>query len=102
MRFRKQPVEVSAVRWWRNGDHPDDGPRDREGLVVRYFRSPIACGEWPCGQCDRLLREHGWIETLEGGLTVCPGDWVVTGVKGERYPVKDAIFQITYEPVGDL
>jgi hypothetical protein len=30
---------------------------------------------------------------------VCPGDWIITGVKGERYPVKPDIFAATYEPV---
>lgn len=26
------------------------------------------------------------------------GDWIITGVKGERYPCKDAVFRETYEP----
>ena len=41
------------------------------------------------------------ILTLEGILTAEPGDWIITGVKGERYPVKDDIFKMTYEPVED-
>lgn len=28
-----------------------------------------------------------------------PGDWLITGVAGEKYPCKDAIFQATYETV---
>ncbi|MFK5160598.1 hypothetical protein ACI3QN_09115 [Propionibacterium freudenreichii] len=27
------------------------------------------------------------------------GDWIVDGVKGEFYPVRDEIFRATYEPV---
>ncbi len=27
-----------------------------------------------------------------------PGDWIITGVKGETYPCKPDIFQETYEP----
>lgn len=26
------------------------------------------------------------------------GDWIITGVKGERYPCKDDIFRAMYEP----
>lgn len=44
------------------------------------------------------MHDHGWIETLEGGHNVCPGDWIITGVQGERYPCKDEIFRQTYEP----
>jgi hypothetical protein len=42
------------------------------------------------------------IETLEGNLTAQPGDWIITGVKGERYPCKPDIFEATYEPVGSV
>lgn len=28
-----------------------------------------------------------------------PGDWIITGVKGEQYPCKPDIFEATYEPV---
>lgn len=41
------------------------------------------------------------IDTLEGLMVASPGDWIVTGVKGEKYPVKDEIFQLTYEPVDE-
>lgn len=27
-----------------------------------------------------------------------PGDWIITGVKGERYPCRADIFEMTYEP----
>jgi hypothetical protein len=45
------------------------------------------------------MHSHGWIDTLEGGHIVCVGDWVITGIAGERYPCKPAIFEATYEPV---
>lgn len=45
------------------------------------------------------MHDHGWIDTLEGGHIVCPGDFIITGVKGERYPCKPDIFAATYEPV---
>lgn len=38
-----------------------------------------------------------YIETLEGTMKASAGDWIVTGVDGERYPVKPDIFKKTYE-----
>ena len=38
------------------------------------------------------------IETLEGTMRAEVGDWIITGVKGERYPCKPDIFAATYEP----
>lgn len=38
-----------------------------------------------------------YIETLEGTMKAFAGDWIVTGVDGERYPVKPDIFKKTYE-----
>lgn len=39
------------------------------------------------------------ISTLEGEMTAEPGDYIITGVKGERYPCKPDIFAATYDPV---
>jgi len=103
MKFRKKPIVVDAVRWWKNGDHPEDYPdgipKDWEGRVVRYYRRPDVSGATVCGQCGQTMHYHGWIDTLEGGFTVCPGDWVIKGVKGEFYPCKPDIFEQTYESV---
>lgn len=112
-KFRKKPVVIEAHQWRRNGDHPDDRlPRDgvstdmqvqydHEGQVVRYYRHPKVPGTDFCAYCKRMFHDHGWIDTLEGGHIVCPGDWVITGVEGERYPCKPDIFEKTYEEVVD-
>lgn len=42
---------------------------------------------------------HAHIHTLEGGHLVGVTDWVAKGIKGEFWPIKDDIFQATYEPV---
>ena len=114
MKFRKKPVVVEASQWFQNGDHPLDYTRDYtedgqvwtaeyrkengwEGEVVRYYRSPNMDGGDECKICKNLIDEHGWIDTLEGGHIVCPGDWIITGVQGERYPCKSEIFHMTYE-----
>jgi len=108
MQYRKRPVVVDATQWFTNGDHPEDGcistfdPEGgdlflSEGKIVRYYRT--SDGERICEQCGKVMRYHGWIDTLEGCHIVCPGDWVITGVKGEHYPCKRDIFEATYEPV---
>ena len=112
MKFRKKPVVIEATQWFRNGDHPDDACywveekspdqlRVGEGKVVHFYRHPSMDGERVCGadNCGYIMRDHGWIDTLEGGHIVCPGDWIITGVKGERYPCKPDIFEATYEAV---
>ena len=70
-----------------------------EGRVVRYFRRPDVSGDKNCLHCGQIMHLHGWMDTLEGEHTVCPGDWIVTGVKGEMYPCKPDIFAATYDPV---
>ena len=106
---RKKPIEVEAHRWWRNGDHPMDATfaitapngfdYPSEGKIVRYYRHPSVDGARPCEHCGRVMHDHGWIDTLEGGHIVCPGDWIITGVNGEHYPCKPDIFEKTYESV---
>lgn len=104
MRATKKPVEIEFYQWWYNGDHPDDGaafeaPGEFEGKLVRYFRRPEPeyAGNKVHDVCGKKWHWHGWIETLEGGHTVCPGDVVITGVKGEHYPCKPDIFVETYD-----
>ena len=76
MKFRKRPVVIEATQWFKNGDHP----------AVYTKRNSV--GD---------LR--GYIETLEGQHIVTPGDWIITGIKGEHYPCKPDIFAATYEEV---
>lgn len=113
-KYRKKPVVIEAVQWFKNGDHPEDDcemvhpdessitqfePFLSEGKVVRYFRRPDISGDTLCPECGTPFHNHGWIDTLEGCHRVCPADWIIKGVKGERYPCKSDIFQATYEPV---
>ena len=124
--YRKKPVVIEATQWFKNGDHPKDYVADRygfkaseypesepmqtftgaeakekgwEGGIVRYFRRPDVSGERLCEHCNLTMHVHGWIDTKEGGHIVCPGDWIITGVKGEMYPCKPDIFTATYDLV---
>ena len=110
MIYIKKRVVIEATQWFENGDHPDDKcyyvddkSPDRflsEGEVVRYFRHPLVEGQSECKQCGKTMNDHGWIDTLESGHVVCPGDFIITGIQGERYPCKPDIFVTTYELVG--
>ena len=107
-KYRKKPVIVEAVQWFKNGDHPEDRWSDEgvlsegaEGTIVRYFRRPDVDGQSICSECEKIFHIHGWIDTLEDGHRVCPGDWIITGVKGEKYPCKPDIFEQTYEKVAE-
>jgi len=93
MRYRKKPVVVEADLWLRFGDAVREGHQNVQAHPNK--------GDWICQHCGRPGIAHGWIITLEGGHVVCPGDWIITGVKGERYPCKPDIFEATYEPVED-
>jgi hypothetical protein len=64
---------------------------------VGYFDEDV--DSRPCEKCKVRMHDHGWIDTLEGGHIVCPGDWIITGVAGEHYPCKPDIFEKTYEAV---
>jgi len=118
--YRKKPVIIEATRWFKNGDHPLDYSRDHDGFengelrvftkderrekgwegdIVRYYRTPKMDGKTTCKHCDKTMDQHGWIDTLEGGHIVCPGDWIITGVSGELYPCKPDIFAATYDEV---
>lgn len=36
------------------------------------------------------------VKTLEGVMHANIGDWIITGIDGERWPVKRKIFEKTY------
>ncbi len=78
-KWRKKPVVIDATQWMGF----EKGPHD---LSIEPH-SPS--GEGIIGQID----------TLEGVHIVTPGDWIITGVKGEKYPCKPDIFEATYELV---
>lgn len=109
MKYRKKPVVIEATQWFKHGDHPLDDRQTRvfgedrtylsEGKIVRCYGNPDVAGGLLCHHCKLRMEHHGWIDTLEGGHIVCPGDWIITGVKGENYPCKPDIFAATYEPV---
>ena len=106
MKYRKKPVVVEATQWFKNGDHPHDGDiAGVQGHIVRYYRHPAIDGEVDCYYCQKPMHNHGWIDTVQGGHRVCPGDWIITDDRvednshGHYYPCKPDIFEATYELV---
>jgi hypothetical protein len=87
MRYIKKPVIIEAIQWFKDGDHSE---------VKKY---PVKGCVPSCRICEIGMTMHGFINTLEGGHIVCPGDWIIKGVKNEYYPCKPDIFELTYEPV---
>ena len=81
-RYRKKPVEVDAIQY--TGDN------------FRRINTWMTENGWPAG---RNPDQSVIIHTLEGEMRANIGDWIIRGVQGEFYPIKEAIFRETYEPV---
>ena len=77
--------------------------RKKPVVIDAYQFTPELNQPWPSGVMEDKNSPTGYsIGTLENvaqGHEVTPGDWIITGVKGEKYPCKDAIFRETYERV---
>ncbi len=96
-KFRKKPVIVEAEQFF-----PDNQPWP-EGVLPYGSPGVPAWGldvDAEAQGRDVHVRVLWWIGTLEGGHRVDPGDWIITGVHGEKYPCKPDIFEQTYEAVG--
>lgn len=76
-KFRKRPIIVEAVQWFKDGDHPKV---KAFGLSVRFIND--SDGKY-------------------GVKYVESGDWIVTGVSGCCYPVRPDVFERCYERVED-
>ncbi len=85
--YRKKPMVIHAEQFFQ---------RSRGMPAGVNYGWPKADGDMDPHPMD----EKYWISTLEGPLHVSDGDWIITGVKGERYSCKPDIFEATYEFVG--
>jgi len=78
-KYRKKPVIIEAFQWLK-----DANPiwwRKRTDLSINVSTRSV------------------FIPTLEGTHEAKPGDFIIQGVKGEIYPCKPDIFEMTYEEV---
>ena len=74
--YRKKPIVIEAEQW---------------------FPGKKIDGVWGEEEFNGKTIAH--IVTLEGEHIVSPGDYIITGIKGEKYPCKPDIFKATYEEV---
>jgi hypothetical protein len=100
-KYRKKPVIVEAALYqpgMEDGVEPyyydDSGP-----LSAAWAASGFGLG--PNGE---VYNEDGavyvpFIKTREGSHYITPGDYIITGIQGERYPCKPDIFEASYELV---
>lgn len=82
--FQKKPVIITAIQW--TGDNVE------EIQTFLHNGHPHAADGWVKG----VYVEIG---TLEGLMVASIGDWIIKGVKGEFYPCKPDIFDLTYQPL---
>lgn len=60
--------------------------------MAKYRKKPVIIEAY---QTDKELI----IPTLEGNMHASVGDYIITGVNGEKYPCKPDIFHKSYEKV---
>ena len=77
--YRKKPVVIEAEQFTTPQNLTPDS---------MFMEFPVVCDD---------KGPHLIIPTLEGNHRADPGDWIITGVKGEKYPCKPEIFEMTYE-----
>lgn len=68
--------------------------------AIKYTgRNLLDCLEFIGGSTGIASIDKLTIKTLEGDMNVSIGDYIIKGVKGEFYPCKPDIFEMTYEAV---
>ena len=80
----------------------DDGGDERtvRDLEFRDSHAPLGGERWQRTGAYRAwqVSEALVLRTMEGRAVAQPGDWVVEGSRGERWPVSDSQFRRTYTP----
>jgi len=84
MIYRKKPVVIEAIQFTRH-NYKDEILPFTNGTAHHL---EVKDGVHTC-----------IIPTLEGEHVATENDYIIKGVKGEFYPCKPDIFEITYDPV---
>lgn len=109
-KYEAKPLVIEATQWFKNGDHPKDNSKEligtdgqflSGGKVVRRYRYPSVDGQAKCDKCGDIMHNHGWIDKLEDGEVVCPGDFVVLGWNGLYYALKPDEFNKRYKMINE-
>ena len=86
MKYRKKPVVIDAIQFY---DQPE------ELINIQEFMGDIDLTINYKDPDDPKLK----IDTLEGVMDASLGDYIIKGIKGEFYPCKPDIFELTYEKI---
>lgn len=89
-KYIKKPVTVEALQW--------DGHNTEE---VMEFCPSAELFDPPRYGTVEPLNPRLTIRTLEGIHEARVGDYIIKGIKGEFYPCKPDIFEITYRLAGE-
>lgn len=94
MKYRMKPIVIEAIQW--NGDNLQEvmefiGSEFKYDENINYFTSKF-------NYCSTLGLQ---LYALGGLMSVSINDYIIKGIKGEFYPCKPDIFQVTYEVVGN-
>jgi len=78
MKFRKKPAVIEAIEWsGLNVEEMEEFAGSAFGIIHSNFSFEVV--------------------TLEDTMRAEVGDFIIKGVKGEFYPCKPDIFEMTYE-----
>jgi hypothetical protein len=89
MKYKKKPVIIEALQF--------DGTLDSYTEICDIFDTIKTMSRSYHEECNKVT---SWsIQTLEGSHVVSNGDYIIKGVKGEFYPCKPDIFELTYEKI---
>lgn len=98
-KFRKKPVVIEAEQFLGWYDTQYHAYTVLDMSMIRKHNCLASKKTSRCPQCDCPFELHADCTTLEGVHIVCPNDWIIKGIKGEFYPCKPDIFELTYEKV---
>lgn len=84
MKYRKKPVVIDACQL--HAIDCTDCPQWLQDLLIN-------------SELCEIHDNHITIKTLEGCMMAKKGDYIIRGIKGEMYPCKANIFEMTYEIV---
>jgi hypothetical protein len=91
--YRKKPVTIEALQWTGNNHRQMFnflGGEDTDYMTASGTNFYI---DWSKVEGGLVIK------TLEGEHIASIGDWIIKGVKGEFYPYKPDVFEMTYEKV---
>lgn len=90
-RFRKRPIEITAIRF--DGTNHDAVAAFTGGRF--WLVDPEDRGDNP----DIVAQVYDVLHSTWIGVKV--GNWIAEGIRGEHYPIDDAVMADTYEAVDD-